>query len=80
MFRVFDVSRCHPPGEPFVFFARKRISFRTSRTAVRTFPWHSFPVRCSSRRRDFFVPMQRDETSFPDIHDFVGSMGQPARD
>jgi len=53
MFRVFDVSRCHPPSELAVFIPRKRISLPTNRVVIRTPQSHSFPVRCSSKGRIF---------------------------
>jgi len=76
MFRVFDVSRCHPPNEPAVLIARKRISLPTGRIATSGSRSHSLPLRCSSKDRNFFVPMHCGEKSLPDINDFVGSIGQ----
>ena len=79
MFRVFDVSRCHPLSELAVFIPRKRISLPTGRIAISTSRSHSLPIRCSSKVRNFFVLMQCDGRSLPNINSLVGSIGQPVR-
>lgn len=79
MFRVFDVNPCHPFSKVAVFLPCKRVSLPTNRVVIRTPQSRSFPVRCSSKGRNFFVPMQCDERSLQNINDFVGSIGQPVR-
>jgi hypothetical protein len=79
MFRVFDVSRCHPPSELADVIPRKRISLPTGRIAISTSRSHSFPARCASMSGIFFVLMQCDEKSLPNINSLVGRTRQPVR-
>jgi hypothetical protein len=79
MFRVFDVSRCHPPSKLAVFIARQRVPVPAGLMAMRTFPLQCSPVRDPSGDQNLSLLLLCDEKSLPHIYGFVGSLEQPFR-
>jgi hypothetical protein len=79
MFRVFDVSRCHPPSELAVFIAPQLVPVPAGLMATKISPFQCFPVRDPSGGHNFSFLLQCDEKSLPNIYGFVGSLGQPVR-
>jgi hypothetical protein len=79
MFRVFDVSRCHPPSKLAVFMARQRVPVPAGLMAIKPFRLQCSPVRDPSGDHNLSFLLQCDEKSLPYIYGFVGSLGQPFR-